>query len=184
MRPRGERQGQLRMWKLALVLPCPSFQYEPNTGKWTTNNRGISIMKSMKSTRLGIYLGLMIIGQLARAADPIETWTSTDTKVHYDLIAVAYGTGQYVAVGGRGIILSSPDGTSWTQRTSGTTNSLRSIVYGGGQFVAVGGDEHDPNRKAIVVTSKDGLSWSLRRPFGSALNLKDKAEYPEPETSN
>ena len=118
-------------------------------------------MKSMKSTRLGIYLGLMIIGQLARAADPIETWTSTDTKVQYDLIAVAYGAGQYVAVGGGGTILSSSDGTSWTQRTSGTTNSLRSIVYGGGQFVAVGGDEHDPNRKAIVVTSKDGLSWSL-----------------------
>jgi hypothetical protein len=105
-----------------------------------------------------ICVGLMLVSQFARAGEPIESWTMTDTKVQHELLAVAYGAGQYVAVGNGGTIVTSPDATTWTQRQSGTTVSLLSIVYGGDQFVVVGGD---PGTKATIVTSKDGLSWSL-----------------------
>jgi hypothetical protein len=109
----------------------------------------------------GICLGFMMLSPFMRGGEPIESWTTTDTKVQQELLAVAYGAGQYVAVGNGGTILSSPDAISWTARKSDTTVSLQSIVYGGDQFVAVGGDEFDPNPKATVVTSKDGLSWNL-----------------------
>jgi hypothetical protein len=100
----------------------------------------------------------MMLSPFMRAGEPIESWTTTDTKVQGVLTSVAYGAGQYIAVGSGGTILSSPDAVSWTPAKSGTTASLQSIVYGGGQFVAVGGDELT---KASVITSKDGFSWSL-----------------------
>ena len=37
--------------------------------------------------------------------------------------------GLFVSVGQSGTILTSPDGTSWTQRTSGTTYDLRRVTY-------------------------------------------------------
>ena len=36
----------------------------------------------------------------------------------------------FVAVGGSGTILTSPDGTSWTSRTSGTSQWLYDVSYG------------------------------------------------------
>ena len=57
--------------------------------------------------------------------------------------SVAYGNGLYVAVGDRGVIQTSPDGATWTQRVSGVETSggewnLYRVIYAGGRFVAVG----------------------------------------------
>jgi hypothetical protein len=124
--------------------------------KFNTQRTGVSPMQTKLK---GICLGIMMLSPLMRAGEPIESWTMTDTKVQGVLTSVAYGAGQYVAVGSGGTIVTSPDATSWTERKSGTTASLLSIVYGDGQFIAVGGDELVT--KATVVTSKDGFSWSL-----------------------
>ena len=43
----------------------------------------------------------------------------------------------FVTVGHSGTILTSSDGTSWTERTSGTSMSLRGVTYGKGLFVTV-----------------------------------------------
>ena len=51
---------------------------------------------------------------------------------------MTYGNGLFVAVGGSGTILTSPDGVTWTARTSGTGNGLRGVAYGNNTFVAVG----------------------------------------------
>ena len=83
-----------------------------------------------------------------------------------DLVAIAYGNGQFVAVGNVcdsdpcvSTILTSADGVNWAQRQSGTqTQSYMSrITYGNGQFVAVSGDSD------IIVTSADGANWEKRR---------------------
>ena len=55
-----------------------------------------------------------------------------------NLNGVTYANDLFVAVGGYGKILTSPDGVTWMTRTSGTTNNLNGVTYGGGQFVAVG----------------------------------------------
>jgi hypothetical protein len=69
------------------------------------------------------------------------TWTLRIGLNH--LSSVAYGNGLFVAVGrsdaGRGTILTSPDGVTWTVRASPTSNQLNGVTYGNGLFVAVGG---------------------------------------------
>ena len=46
--------------------------------------------------------------------------------------------GLFVTVGESGTILTSSDGTTWTERNSGTSNRLYGVTYGNGLFVTVG----------------------------------------------
>jgi hypothetical protein len=79
------------------------------------------------------------------------TWTLRN--LGNDLFGVTYGNGLFVAVGGDGAILTSPDGVTWTARTSVTSYSLYSVTYGDGLFVAVG-------RNGAILTSPDGVNWT------------------------
>lgn len=54
-----------------------------------------------------------------------------------------------------------PDGVSWTARPSGASGALTAITAGAGKFIAVG--------NANIVSSDDGLSWSLDATFSGAL---------------
>lgn len=67
-------------------------------------------------------------------------WTAVPSPLpaHTILEEVAFGNGQYVAVGWNGTILTSPNGSTWTPQVSGTTSILFNFTHGGGQFVAVG----------------------------------------------
>jgi hypothetical protein len=59
----------------------------------------------------------------------------------------------FVAVGPGGVILTSPDGTSWTPRSSGVGSALEAVAAGPSRFVAVGG-------AGTVVSSPDGVTWA------------------------
>jgi hypothetical protein len=83
-----------------------------------------------------------------------------------------------VAVGSRGIILTSPDGVNWTVRTSGTSDG----AWPTGLFVAVGQTSSPPRTEldaerplhgvtyvfvavgpyGTILTSPDGVSWTRR----------------------
>jgi len=55
------------------------------------------------------------------------------------------------------IILTSPDGITWTAQVLETKyKALRGVAYGNGLFVAVGGE-------GIILTSRDGINWSRER---------------------
>jgi len=72
-----------------------------------------------------------------------------------DLAGVAHGGAGYVAVGEKGTILTSADGSEWTRRASGIEGGpigLKGIAYGGKGFVAVG-------LGGTVLTSADGVVW-------------------------
>jgi hypothetical protein len=71
------------------------------------------------------------------------------------ITATAYSStlGLYVAVGGYGLILTSPDGVTWTQRTSPNTNTFRGVAWTGSYFVAAADS-------GFVVRSADGINWS------------------------
>ena len=60
---------------------------------------------------------------------------------------------RFVAAGDEGTILTSPDGTSWTQRVSGTAFSLNDLSWNGKGYIAVG-------QGGAVLTSADGAAWT------------------------
>jgi hypothetical protein len=74
----------------------------------------------------------------------------------------------FIAVGGSGTILTSPDGTTWTAQTSGTSNDLRSVAYDGSStIVAVG-------FSGTILTSSDGTTWTSRT-SGTSININNVA---------
>ena len=95
-------------------------------------------------------------------------WTRRDSGIHETLDSVAYGNGQFVAVGSfyttNGTILTSSDGSQWTKQDSGTTNQLMKIAYGNGRFVIMGEDiRHNP-RTPLILTSTNGVRWTMGDP--------------------
>ena len=81
------------------------------------------------------------------------TWdlrSDTDSSLN----RVTYGNDIFVAVGGNGAILTSPDGAAWTPRESGTNAWLYGVAYGNNTFVAVGG--------YTILTSPDGAVWATQ----------------------
>jgi hypothetical protein len=79
------------------------------------------------------------------------SWTTINTGMTQYINFITFDGNQFVACGGSGMILTSPDGANWTQQKSGTSTSLSSIAYGtpngDGQFVAVG-------ESGTILTSK------------------------------
>jgi len=75
-------------------------------------------------------------------------------KDKIQLSKAIYANNNFVVVGINGIILSSPDGTTWTKRNSGVGDYLSDVTFGKDKFVVVG------NR--TVLTSSDLNSWTQR----------------------
>ena len=99
---------------------------------------------------------LFVFGHaFAWSADGVR-WKSGASGAQADLYAE---TGK-VAVGSSGTILTSQDGTTWTQQVSGTTAALRAVVQAG-LLVAVGDS-------GTILTSQDGSTWTARTSKTSA----------------
>ncbi|MFC5404740.1 immunoglobulin-like domain-containing protein [Cohnella soli] len=89
-------------------------------------------------------------------AGSLDKWTiQSPLPTGNQLSGITYGNNTFVAVGISGTIITSSDGTSWTNQTSGTPNQLNSITYGNNMFVAVGA-------AGTIITSSDGMSWTSR----------------------
>jgi hypothetical protein len=99
------------------------------------------------SAVLFCFILLTLLPETTSGAVP-DHWTERS----FDLSAVAYGNGLFVAVGGNGRIQTSPDGVSWKIQTSGTAENLRGIAFGNGLFVAVG-------LNGTILSSGDGITW-------------------------
>ncbi len=109
-------------------------------------------------TALLMILALPGIGATPGLAGPAGrpgNWISYTAAADGRLTGVAYGNGTFVAVGERGTILTSPDGTAWTESSSGTERFLYAAAYGNGTFVAVG-------EAGTILTSPDGDTWTAR----------------------
>ena len=100
--------------------------------------------------------------------NPLNQWTQTYYQESGPVNAVAYGNGIFVAVGGivdtsgytslPPMIVTSPDGSTWTQRPVPIpTGELNGVTYGNGMFVAVG---YGPGYTPIILTSPDGATWT------------------------
>lgn len=99
-------------------------------------------------------------------------WTERALPTVPPLYAIAWGAGQFVAVGDAGTVITSDDGLAWTWRPplriGGTlATDLRGIRYLNGRFLALG--------QRAVFASADGLDWTeLPRPDQGGM-LRDAA---------
>jgi hypothetical protein len=83
------------------------------------------------------------------------TWTGPTYPPGGGLTAAIWTGTQFVAVGGRGTILTSADGSAWTDRSLWMEQTIVSVAWNGTDLVAV----TDIGR---VLTSTDGESWAVR----------------------
>src|SRR5215472_1900823 len=72
------------------------------------------------------------------AVGPLDVWTERPAGTTNYLSGIAYGNGQWVAVGELGTIMRSDDAVHWVRSPFERQDSLTAIAYGDGQFVAVG----------------------------------------------
>ena len=61
----------------------------------------------------------------------------------------------FVAVGYKGNILTSNDGTTWISRDSGTTEDMGDIIYANNTYVAIANN-------GTILTSLDAKTWTSR----------------------
>jgi hypothetical protein len=115
--------------------------------------RGVS-----RNTQFAIA-GISVALAFATQADPLANWRLRQSNVTNTLNVVAYGGGQFVAVGEGGTILTSPDGSNWMSRVSGTTQTLHGVTFGLNRFIVVGHREPSPFSDGIALTSPDGIDW-------------------------
>src|SRR5206468_1832416 len=84
-----------------------------------------------------------------------DAWTHQELSESGIPRAVAFGNGQFVAVGEGfpSLLITSPDAVTWTLRpTPAPAPVLRDVVFANGRFVAVGNGGR-------ILTSTDGLAW-------------------------
>jgi len=100
--------------------------------------------------------GYVAVGEdaLQFSSDRVN-WTviSASRKLHH----VTYANGLYVAVGKRGLILTSPDGLTWTERASGVNQYIEHVIWANNRFVAVG-------EAGLMTTSTNGINWTALPP--------------------
>ena len=84
-----------------------------------------------------------------------DAWVAGTGTGKTDLVAVTYGNGVYVAVGGTSSCVSSVNGSLWTSRTIGSLSSgtYVDVAYGNQTFIAIGSD-------GSVAKSTNGNSWT------------------------
>ncbi len=96
-------------------------------------------------------------------------WTSGTKTFPYQLDAVVWAPerSEFVAVGMKGGIVRSADGTTWEERSSGTSQELTSIAWTGTTYVAVGKAPAGPGQSPVILTSTDSTAWTLvKNPAG------------------
>lgn len=104
----------------------------------------------------GRWVAVTSDGKLRCSTDGIE-WNSADLPVERFLRGVAFGNGQFVAVGGSyagggSVILTSVNGRSWNLHHCASKQVLHGVAYSGDRFIAVGAG-------GTILTSKSGRCW-------------------------
>ena len=113
-------------------------------------------------------------GLIIRSSDAGVTWAppTVPTSVGVATItfrAVIFAGGQFVAIGQDQIgqvlstvIVTSPDGITWTRRDVPYTQSARAITYTGSRYIVGGGT-------STILTSTDAITWTAETSNNSLL---------------
>ena len=111
-------------------------------------------------------------------------WSSpaaADAKTPSEIFSAVYAEGYFVGVGQGGIIITSPDGNTWTQRVSNAVWTLKDVAFGNGTFVAVG-----DNGTIVQSDPVSGVSNSTISPSSGVFdkNISEQADIAVSMTLN
>jgi len=87
-----------------------------------------------------------------------STWTKVSVSPPAELFGIGWDGQRYIAVGGRGTVITSPDLNAWVIQASGVTHTLRSVAVSPTGVVAVGDNTAG---EAVAISSLDGANWSV-----------------------
>ncbi len=93
------------------------------------------------------------------------SWQQVLTNFAYQQpTGVAFGNGVFVAVGYGGLVVTSPDGATWTRQSFNSSSDLGvvNVVFANNLFLAV-------TNTGAVFKSSDGVSWSKMHVSAGAL---------------
>jgi hypothetical protein len=86
-------------------------------------------------------------------------WMQIPTPATNRLQTIRYAGGLFVAAGVKGLVMTSPDGVTWTLRYSAISNrTWYEVAYGNGAFVISGLSAPSDGK---VLTSTNGVEWGL-----------------------
>ena len=79
------------------------------------------------------------------------------------LNSVAFGQGEFIAVGGGGAVIASNDGLIWSDKVSNTVQDINDVIYDGNKFIYVG------NNGTIGISTNKNFwqPWSQQLPAGT-----------------
>ena len=79
------------------------------------------------------------------------------------LNSVAFGQGEFIAVGGGGAVIASNDGLIWSDKVSNTVQDINDVIYDGNKFIFVG------NNGTIGISTNKNFwqPWSQQLPAGT-----------------
>lgn len=159
-------------WTLTAKIPHNNFYHVTWTGKeviatgysthmsrdglrWKKVLYAPTVLAAASNGRRFVAGGGAEGGVMLWASEDGKTWRAaySDPDNLSEIWSVTWTGSQFVAVGGIGLVLTSPDGITWTERTSHYGNPLRSVIWADTQLVAVGAEG--------VIVSKDGVDWSV-----------------------
>ena len=143
--------------------PVPRIITSPDAVTWTSRSSGIasgylSGVVYGNNTYVAVGTGVILTSSNG------TTWNSQTGAGTNELQDVAYANGLFVAVGGNSsladpVLLTSPDGSSWTPRTVGSPGAGRliGVTYSNGLWVAVGSATGGSGQ---IYTSSDAITWT------------------------
>ena len=142
------------------------FMSSPDGVVWTRKNDNEVLNRISYGN--GKYVGIgtsKTYSTIVKTSIDGVTWQPQTVNVTDSLwkADITYGSGKFVLVGNKGLILYSTDGTNWTKSVSGVTDCLRSVLFANGHFIAAGDN-------GTILYSSDGVTWT---PASSGLSSTD-----------
>lgn len=92
----------------------------------------------------------------------LGTWKAVKSGTTLDFEAVAFGNNTFVAVGEKGLIMTSPDGVKWKKRSAGISRTFNDVTFSSGRFIAVCKAPDGGVGAKIWISDNNGASWKYR----------------------
>lgn len=101
------------------------------------------------------WIAFLIWAHASTGLAQSASWSASVSPTPETLWGVCSGPQGFVAVGEKGVIVTSSDGVTWVNRASGTSVWLLAVTWAQGFYLAVGDN-------GTLLASSDAVTWQLR----------------------